>query len=676
MKRGPVGHFRPDLSIFGHPSPHEMEKHVFAASVLFLAACGVAAPRGASAPAGNAPIAALSGPARSAPPEDDAGVPIGPSDPTWGSRTAPVTIVEFADFECPFCARAEPTLARVRETYGPDTVRIVWKNSPLPFHPNARPAAEAAAGVQALGGSEAFWRFRELAIDNPKKLGEDAYVAWGQQAGLRDLEGFRSGLRSHAWASKVDADLSEAKDLGAMGTPSFFVNGVRLTGAQPFEAFRTLVDAQLVAARTKLAAGTAPERLYAVLSKDNLAAQPAEREEEDEPEDTTTVFRVPVGSSPARGGPGALVTIVEFADYECPYCVRAEATLRELRADYGDKLRFVFKNEPMAFHPRAEPAAEAALEVRAEKGDAAFWSMHDALLVEHADLTETGLVALAMSLGARLDKVETAIDKQTHKVEIDADQDAAIDFQANGTPHFFVNGRRLVGAQPKEKFVAIIDEEMKKAQALVAGGVKADAVYDALTKDGKGPPEPERVEASGLPANDPARGPAGAKVTVHEFADFQCPFCARAEDTLKQVTRAYGDKVRVVWHDLPLSFHENALPAARAAREARTQRGDKGFWAMHDALLASDSKLSRADLDADARALGLDMTRWAAALDGDAHGAEVAADAAAAEKAGFTGTPQFVVVAAGAKTGYVIAGAQEYPKFQKIIDRALGEASR
>ncbi len=655
-----------------------MEKHVLAASVLVLAACGGASPHASTPSAGEPPLAAGGGDgvARQAPPEDDAGVPVGPNDPTWGSRTAPVTIVEFADFECPFCARAEPTLARVRETYGPDTVRIVWKNSPLPFHRNARPAAEAGAGVQALGGSDAFWRFRELAIDNPKKLGEDAYVAWGQQAGLKDPEGFRSGLRSHAWASKVDEDVAEAKDVGAMGTPWFFVNGLRLTGAQPFEAFQALVDAQVVAAKAKIASGTAPERLYAVLSKDNRAAQPPEQQEEEEPEDTTTVFKVPLGASPARGGPGAPVTIVEFADYECPYCVRVEATLRELRADYGDKLRFVFKNEPMTFHPRAEPAAEAALEVRAEKGTGAFWSMHDTLLADRADLTDTGLLATATSLGARLDKVEDAIDKHTHKAEIEADEDAAEDVQANGTPHFFINGRRLVGAQPKEKFVAIIDEEMKKAQGLIASGVKPEAVYDALTKDGRSPPEPARVDVDALPANDPAKGVPGAKVTVHEFADFQCPFCARVEDTLKQVGKTYGGKVRFVWHDLPLPFHENALPAALAAREARTQRGDRGFWAFHDTLLADDSKLSRADLDAAAHALGLDMTKWAAALDGDAHKAELAADAAAAEKAGFTGTPQFVVVAAGAKTGYVINGAQEYTKFQKIIDRALGEAGR
>jgi protein-disulfide isomerase len=640
-----------------------------------LVACGrVAAP--AASPATNPALAAISAPVAPGLPEGDAGVPIDPTDPTWGRRTAPVTIVEFADFQCPFCARAEPTLALIRQTYGPDKVRIVWKNSPLPFHANARPAAEAAAGVHALAGDDAFWRFLEIVFQHPEALGEDAYVAWAAQAGVRDEERLRVGLRAHAWAAKVDADLAEARELGVNGTPMFFVNGISVVGARPFDAFQPIIDAQATAAQARVASGTPPERVYAVLSKDNRAAQPPEPDDDDEPEDTKTVFKVPVGKSPVRGVAGAPVTIVEFADYQCPFCVRAEATLRELRTDYGDKLRWVFKNEPLPFHARAEPAAEAALEVRAEKGDAAFWSMHDAMLDGERDLSDEALVGLAVAAGARADKVQAAIAKHSHASEIDVDRDAAEDLEANGTPHFFINGRRLVGAQPKARFAEIIDEEIKKAQGLVDAGTKPEAVYDALMKDGKGPPEPERVAVDSLPAGDPARGPANARVTVHEFADFECPFCGHAEDTLKVVAKTYGDRVRFVWHDLPLPFHEHSVPAALAAREAQKQKGDSAFWKLHDTLLADRSKLSRSDLDADAQGLGLDMTKWAAGLDGDGHKAEIDRDAAAAAALGFKGTPSFVIVAAGAKSGYSIVGAQDFGKFRKVIERALAEPKR
>jgi protein-disulfide isomerase len=659
---------------------------VAAAAAILIAACGGSADRpaaSAAAPASPQPAPSSSAAAVSAPApsEEEAGIPIGPDDPTWGSRNAPVTIVEFADLQCPYCGRAEGTLRRVREVYGPDTVRIVWKHCPLPFHQNARPAAEVATGVRALSGNGAFWAFVEGAFQAQSHGGmmdDDHFAAWAKQAGVADVDGLLAGLASHKWGPKVDADLGEARDVGVSGTPAFYVNGVRLVGAQPFEAFHDLVEQQLAAAKAKVAGGTPPERVYAVLSKENHAAEPPEKSDDaEEPQDTKTVFAVPVGRSPARGPAAAPVTIVEFADYQCGFCIHAESVLKELRAAYGDKLRFVFKNEPLPFHDRAEPAAEAALEVRAAKGDDAFWAMHDALLdgTPDRDLGDDALAKLAESFGAKADKVRAAIAKHAHAAEIDADGDTADDFRVDATPHFFINGRRVVGSQPKEAFSAIIDEEIAKAQAMVAAGTKPAAVYDDLIKGGVGPPEPARVDIKDLPANDPARGPKTAKVTIHEFADFECPYCQRAEKTVKQIAAKYGDRVRFVWHDLPLAIHDAAVPAARAAREARSQHGDAAFWTLHDRFF-SDGKLDRATLDEDARSLKLDMTKWTAALDGDAHDAELKADQAVAESYGFEGTPTFLVVPARAKTGYVVVGAQRYAKFRKVVDRALGEAAK
>lgn len=391
-------------------------------------------------------------------------------------------------------------------------------------------------------------------------------------------------------------------------------------------------------------------------------------------DESDPVFKIPVAKSPVRGGAAALVTIVEFADYQCPYCERAEETLKELRARHGDEIRLVFKDEPLPFHSRAEPAAEAALEVRAEKGDGAFWTMHDLLLENQSDLGEESLVRLGVKAGARADLVRAAIAKHTHKTEIDDDLDLAEDFEAGGTPHFFVNGRRLVGAQPPEAFEAVMAEEISKARKLIDAGTRPEAVYDALIAQGQGAPEPAKVDAAHLPANDPSRGLATARVTVHEFADFQCPYCAQAEGTLGEIAKSYGDSVRFVWHDLPLPFHRHALAAANAAREARTQRGDRAFWAMHDRLLSNPARLSRDDLDADARALGLDMTKWKASLENDTHANEIDADRAAAEALGFQGTPSFLVVGGASAWGYAVVGAQDVGRFHKLIDRALTEA--
>src|SRR5580700_1378573 len=118
--------------------------------------------------------------------DSDSPVPVSSKDPLWGKRDAPVTIVEYSDFQCPYCSRVEPTMDQVRTAYGPDKVRVVWKNNPLPFHQNAKPAAEAAQGVFALAGSDGFWKFHDTAFKNQSALNEDSYTKWAKDAGVKD----------------------------------------------------------------------------------------------------------------------------------------------------------------------------------------------------------------------------------------------------------------------------------------------------------------------------------------------------------------------------------------------------------------------------------------------------------------------------------------------------------
>ena len=617
--------------------------------------------------------------------DSESPVPISSKDPVWGKRDAPVTVVVYSDFQCPYCSRVEPTLDQVRTTYGPDKVRMVWKNNPLPFHQNAKPAAEAAQGVFALAGNDGFWKFHDTAFKNQGALSEDSYTKWAADAGVKDAAAYKAGLDTHKWADKVDKDLNDGKAAGVQGTPSFFVNGVFINGAQPFDNFKQTIDQELQKAQAKIASGTPKSRVYIEMTKDNKKNAPAaaKPEQEDAKEDTTSVFKVPIGTSPILGSPNALVTIVEFSDFQCPFCSRVEPTLKGLRDKYGDKIRLVWKNEPLPFHPAAGPAAEAAMEVRAEKGDKGFWDAHDKFYANQKDLVSgqtpnvDGIVKMAAETGASADKVKKAITDQTHKKDIDADQDLSEDFQASGTPHFFVNGRRLVGAQPQEKFEKIIDEEIAKAQSLIAAGTKPSEVYAALTKDGKGPPEPEKKDVpKSLPTNDPAHGNMNAKVVIHEWSDFQCPFCGRVEPTVAQVMKDYGDRIKFVWHDLPLPMHPDAPLAAQAGREAYAQKGPSAFWAMHDKMFTNQQKIKRDDLDGYAKDLNLNMDKWKAALDGSTHTSEIEADKKAGNDDGISGTPAFLVVPGSATSGYYISGAQGYGKFRKVIERALSEAGK
>jgi protein-disulfide isomerase len=606
--------------------------------------------------------------------DDDSPIPISSKDPMWGNRNAPVTIVQFSDFQCPYCSKVEPSIDQLKTAYGPDKIRVVWKNKPLPFHPNAKPAAEAAAGVFALKGSDGFWKFHDTAFKNQSALSPASYETWAQAAGV-DMVKFKAGIAAHTWADKVEKDDAEAGQVGVNGTPAAFINGVLLSGAQPYEKFKALVDQELAKAQAKIASGTPKDHIYVVMSKENKAnAPPAAKEDQPEKkEDTTTVFKVPVGSSPVKGSPNAQVTIVEFSDFQCPYCSRVEPTLKAIHDKYGDKVRFVWKNEPLPFHPRAEPAAEVALEARAEKGDKGFWDVHDKLFASQPKLEDADLEKVATDAGLNLEKVREAMKTHKYKSIIDGDADLGDDMQASGTPHFFVNGRRLVGAQPVDKFAEIIDDEITKTSALLAKGTPAGQIYETVIKNGKGAPEVEKKSIP-VPANAPWRGNANAKVTIVEFSDFQCPFCKKSEDAVNEVMKNYGDKIKFVWRNMPLPMHPDAPLAAQASMEAFKQKGSDGFWKMHDLLYANQPSgqkqdgLKREALDSYAQQIGLDMGKWKAALDSQSHKPEVDADAKAGNDAGINGTPAFLI------NGYFINGAQPFAKFRKVIDRAIAEA--
>ena len=638
---------------------------------LVLVACGGSPPHAAKAPSPDLKVAKGGSdappPATTASSEDDAAIPIRATDATWGNRLAPVTIVEFEDFQCPFCSRAEKTLDAIKEEYGPDKLRVVWKNNPLPFHPNARPAAEWAMGVLALGGPQAFWKFHDAAFGDQADLGDAKYAEWSKLLGI-DPSSISRGIQAHTWSGKIDDDMALAKRLNAMGTPAFFINGVSVVGAQPPEKFEEVIDVELHKAFAKIESGTPRDQVYVAMTAENLKNAPAQHEDDAEPAPDTATYKVPVGKSPVKGSANALVTIIEFADFQCPYCAKADATIAQVLSTYGKDVRLVWKNEPLPFHKNAEPAAELALEARSEKGDAGFWAAHDKLFASQPNLEEADLDKVAAALKLDAAKTKSAIKTHKYKAQIDADDSLADDVQASGTPHFFINGKRLVGAQPFDEFKKVIDAELASAKALVAKGTPQAGLYEAIIKDGKGAPAPEKKTVS-VPATSPVRGKATATVSVVEFADFQCPFCKRAEDdAITQVRKDYPEKVKIVWRDLPLPFHPNAEPAAEAAREAYAQKGATGFWKMHDLLFANQTKLDRSDLDGYAKQVGLDMTKFAAAIDQHTHKAEIDADSKAAEAAGIQGTPAFLV------NGYFISGAQPYTKFKKLIDRSLSEA--
>jgi protein-disulfide isomerase len=406
---------------------------------------------------------------------------------------------------------------------------------------------------------------------------------------------------------------------------------------------------------------------------------PAPSEEPATIPDPSAVYRIPVGDDPTLGPADALVTVVEFGDFECPFTERARSTLDALRGRYGDRIRIVWKNNPLPFHPHAMLAAIAAEEAYAQGGSQAFWALHARIFEHLRDLDRAVLEREAAEIGLDVAKLGLALDGELHRAAIEAESELARSVGASGTPSFFVNGRLMRGAQPVEAFVGVIDEELEKAEARVRSGVRRASLYEAIIADGhttaqliERPPAPgpDHVYELPIPPRRPASGPARAPVVIQAVLDFQCPFSARVQPTLAALRERYGDRVRLVVRNYPLAHHADAALAAEAAAEVYGQRGDEAFFRYAERLFANQGALGRADLERYAEELGgIHMGRFRRALDRRTHRALVEGDVAAILALGARiGTPSFFI------NGRLLQGAQPIEAFVGLIDRALREA--
>jgi len=169
--------------------------------------------------------------------------------PEIGGKDAPVTIVEFSDFQCPYCGRAEPTLKQVREKYG-DKIRLVYMDFPLGIHDHA---IDAASAGRCAGEQGKFWPFHDLMFSDQTKLKPDDLKADAKKLGL-DTAKFDECLDKGKYKAAIESDMAQGHDLGVDGTPAFFINGRPMTGAQPFEKFQTTIDEELASGQKQASA--------------------------------------------------------------------------------------------------------------------------------------------------------------------------------------------------------------------------------------------------------------------------------------------------------------------------------------------------------------------------------------------------------------------------------------
>jgi protein-disulfide isomerase len=590
--------------------------------------------------------------------------------PRKGGQAPKITLIEFSDFQCPFCSRAKNTLEELLKIYK-DNLEISFKQFPLPFHNNAMPAAIASVAADQQGK---FWPMYDKLFANQQNLDAASLEKYAQEIGL-DGTKFKAAIADPKTKAVVEADMKQANNFGVQGTPSFFVNGRAFSGAYPLESFQMVLDEELKKADAKLQAGTPRAELYAAIIKDGLAKKemPKEQARPNEPS-PTDIYKAEVKGAPIKGAKDALVTIVQFSDFQCPYCSRVEPTIDKIMEEYKGKVRVAWRNKPLPFHDKAKPAAIAAL---AADQQGKFWPMHDIMFKNQQNLDAASLEKYAKEIGLDMAKFKAALQDKKLQDAVEADTAMGDKLGARGTPAFFVNGSFLSGAQPFENFKSRIDEQMKKAEELVKKGTPKAKVYEALMKTAKaevgGGAAPAAAPAAAPeagpvkdvdPGNSPSRGPKNAPLTVVLFSDFQCPFCGRVEPSLTELEKAYPGKVRVVWKNFPLSFHNNAKPAAEASMAANEQGK---FWEMHAKLFANQQNLDAASLEKYAKEIGLDMAKFKASTDSHKFAPQIEADTKQGSSLGVQGTP------ASFLNGHFINGAQPFDAFKKIADEELAK---
>ena len=160
--------------------------------------------------------------------------------PSFGPKNAKVTIVEFSDFECPYCAKAGEVVTKLKKNYG-DKVRFVFRQFPLSFHKNANAAAEASLAAHAQGK---FWEYHDLLFQNQRQLDEKSLVGYGKKLGL-NMKGFNKAMKAKTFADAVARDLKLGELAAVSGTPSMFINGERVLNPMDYEALASMIDRKL-----------------------------------------------------------------------------------------------------------------------------------------------------------------------------------------------------------------------------------------------------------------------------------------------------------------------------------------------------------------------------------------------------------------------------------------------
>ena len=401
-------------------------------------------------------------------------------EPQKGPDEALVTIIEFSDFQCPYCAKAVGPLEEAMSSFDEGEVRVIFKHYPLNFHRLATPAARVAWAAHQQGK---FWEFADLLFEH--KANFEQLPQWCEQLGL-DKDRLVADMESPKSLEMIDDDMLSGGKAGVSGTPAFMVNGYPYSGAIDAGSWKKIIKHELALAEKLVDDGVEPGKVYETLMADANETRgdgnPVGKKPSDRPENQKAgpnpglTYKVTTDGRPQMGPDNALVTIVEFADFHCPYCARTAESMKALVSKYEGDVRVVFRQMPLPIHPGA---AEAAYSSVAAGKQGKFWEAHDAHFGGKIR-GEQQHRGLATDLGIDFDRYEADRNGAEVKAEVDADMALARKMGVTGTPAFFINGKFVNGARPLKEFESIVEEALEGARKRLGAGIPRAGVYDAI----------------------------------------------------------------------------------------------------------------------------------------------------------------------------------------------------
>ena len=395
--------------------------------------------------------------------------------PSLGPEEAPVTIVLFGDFECGFCAQGYDTL-RAMQKAQPEKIRLVFKHLPLEFHHYARNAAHI--GVVAAEQGK-FWEYADALFQHRGELTPELIESEASALGIATDR----AKTEDAIHQKVVSDESLAQTLRIDATPSIVINGIAQIGVPLQADLEQTIAEQLAVAQALSQAGLAAKDLYWRMTLAQYAPVPQEEPQQESPPAPPTIAHVPIDPLTLKGdSEKALITIVEFADFECPYCKDAGATLDRAIASLGSdasRVRVSYRHYPLNFHQHAESAAALSV-LAAESGK--FWPVHDALFAAQETLNHDAIVRVGVDAGlGDQAQVEQAIAEQKRVDRVRQDVALGAKHGVQATPAFFVNGELHMGAPDEAAWAELLQTQLqvaRKVQEETKGS--GEELYEAI----------------------------------------------------------------------------------------------------------------------------------------------------------------------------------------------------